>query len=667
MCGIAGFLDFNRESSNNKLQTVTLRMVNTLTHRGPDDGGIWFDAAAGVALGHRRLSILDVSPTGHQPMESRIGRFVIVYNGELYNFLELRRELEHSKEGGVNFHGHSDTEVMLACFDHWGVKAALQQFNGMFAVAVWDREEHLLHLCRDRMGEKPLYYGWLGKVFLFGSELKALRAYPGFSAEIDHEALTLYLRHNYVPSPYSIYKGIFKLPPGTLLSLSSEERHRSVPSPYWSLKEVAESGMADPFRGTEQEALEQLDTLLRTSVKMRMLSDVPLGALLSGGVDSSTITALMQAQSPVPIKTFSIGMWEREYDEAEDAAKVAKQLGTAHTELYVTAKEAMAVIPKLPLIYDEPFADSSQIPTFLVSQMARKQVTVGLSGDGGDELFGGYTRHVWSAAIWNRVGILPALARRTAATAITSVSPQTWDSLFRCVNPFLSTKWQHRLPGQKLHKLARILESSDLRSVYLSLISHWDDPASLVMGARESLKIPTAMDEWADLSDFVQQMMFLDAVTFLPDDILTKVDRASMAVSLEVRVPLLDHRVVEFAWRLPASMKNRDRQGKWLLRQLLYRYVPRQLAERPKSGFSIPLETWLRGPLRDWAESLLAADRLESEGIFNPKMIRKKWGEHIAGRGTGQHALWGILMFQAWLAENSRIQPEEQFSVVSSS
>lgn len=667
MCGIAGFLDFNRESSKNELQAVTSRMVNTLVHRGPDDGGVWLDAAAGIALGHRRLSILDVSPAGHQPMESGSGRYVIVYNGELYNFLDLRKELEQSKGGLAAFHGRSDTEVMLACFDRYGVKASLQRFNGMFALALWDREVRVLHLCRDRMGEKPLYYGWLGKVFLFGSELKALRAYPGFSAEIDREALTLYLRHNYVPSPYSIYKGVFKLPPGTLLSLASEERHGSVPSPYWSLKEVAESGVRDPFRGTEREALEQLDELLRNSVKLRMLSDVPLGALLSGGVDSSTITALMQAQSPVPIKTFSIGLWEREYDEAKDAAKVAKHLATTHTELHVTPTEAMAVIPKLPLIYDEPFADSSQIPTFLVSQLARKQVTVGLSGDGGDELFGGYTRHVWSAVIWNKVRILPAAARRTAATAITSLSPQTWDSLFRGVKPFLPIRMQHRLPGQKLHKLARILQSRDLKSVYLGLISHWDDPASLVIGAEELAAFPTRVDEWADLPDFSQQMMFLDAVTFLPDDILTKVDRASMAVSLEMRVPLLDHRVVEFAWRLPASMKNRNHQGKWLLRQLLYRYVPPALVSGPKSGFSIPLEVWLRGPLREWAESLLAEDQLKSGGYFHSQVIRERWAEHLSGLGTSQHALWGVLMFQAWLAEKSRTQSEVEVSAVSAS
>jgi asparagine synthase (glutamine-hydrolysing) len=556
---------------------------------------------------------------------------------------------------------------MLACFERWGVRAALQKFNGMFALALWDREERVLHLSRDRMGEKPLYYGWLGRVLLFGSELKALRAYPGFSAEINREALTLYLRRNYVPSPHSIYKGVFKLQAGTLLSLASDADRGASPCAYWSLKEVAERGAAAPFRGTEQEALEEFETLLRASVRMRMLSDVPLGALLSGGVDSSMITAMMQAQSPVPIKTFSIGLWEREYDEAEDAAKVAQHLGTAHTELYVTPAEALAVIPKLPLIYDEPFADSSQIPTFLVSQLAREQVTVGLSGDGGDELFGGYTRHVWSAVIWNKAGIFPAAARRAVAAAITKVSPQGWDSLFRFVNPILPAKQHHRLPGQKLHKLARILESRDFKSVYLSLISHWDDPTSLVIGAGEFQTIPTAVDEWADLPDFVQQMMFLYALTFLPDDILVKVDRASMAVSLEMRVPLLDHRVVEFAWRLPASMRQRDRQGKWLLRQLLCRYIPKRLTERPKCGFSIPLETWLRGPLRDWAESLLAEDRLRNESIFNPKMIRKKWAEHLAGRGTGQHALWGVLMFQAWLADNSRTKAEAELSAVSGS
>lgn len=666
MCGIAGILDFSRQSSRDQSQSAIERMVSALAHRGPDDSGIWLDASTGISLGHRRLSILDLSPAGHQPMLSGSGRFAITYNGELYNFHELRQNLEQSSNISFGWRGHSDTEIMLACFDRWGVSSSLPRFNGMFALAVWDRQDHVLHLIRDRMGEKPLYYGWVGNVFLFGSELTAFRAYSAFRPEIDRQALVLYLRHNYVPAPYSIYKKIFKLPPGTFLTLTNNSDSRTLPAPYWSLKDVAERGVRHPFRGTEQEAMEQLETLLKTSVKMRMLSDVPLGSFLSGGVDSSVVTTLMQTQSLAPIKTFSIGLAEAAYDESKDAARVAQHLGTAHTELRVNASEAMAVIPKLPSIYSEPFADSSQIPMFLVSQLARKQVTVGLSGDGGDELFGGYTRHVWATLIWNKVAAAPAFARRAAASLITHYPPKSWDSFFRIVQPILPTKISQRLPGEKLHKLARILASSDLASMYLGLTSHWNDPAALVLGSNGHCGLSGAMSQCADLPDSVQQMMFLDATTFLSDDILTKVDRASMAVGLEARVPLLDPHIVEFAWRLPMSMKIRGTQGKWLLRRLLYRYVPKHLVDRPKTGFSVPVGDWLRGPLRDWAESLLASSQLDSSPIFRSQLIRKKWAEHLDGRGTSQHGLWGVLMFQAWLAENRSV-PHRQMDMSATS
>ncbi len=667
MCGIAGFLEFTHQNPSELLRTTVKRMGNTLRHRGPDDAGTWVDAYAGIALAHRRLSILDVSPAGHQPMLSGSGRFVIVYNGEIYNFQELGEELEKSNSAPPRFRGHSDTEVLLACFDRWGIEPTLPRLNGMFAFALWDRQERILYLGRDRLGEKPLYYGWMGGVFLFGSELKALRAYPGFDAEINRDSLALYLRHNCVPAPHSIYKRVQKLLPGTFLGVTSATLPDTAPIPFWSLRQVAERGIAKPFRGSEAEAVEQFETLLRDAVRIRMLADVPLGAFLSGGVDSSTVTSLMQAQSTRPIKTFSIGLSETEYDEAKDAARVAQHLGTEHTELYVTPLEAMAVIPDLPTMYDEPFADSSQIPTFLLSRMARRHVTVGLSGDGGDEVFCGYTRHVWSSRIWKTISPMPRKLRRATAATLLSVPPQGWESLFRVLGPFLPDAMKHRLPGQKLHKLAGLLALPDLKSVYLALASHWNHPAAVVIGAEEPATVLTTASAWANLPEFTQQMMFLDTLTFLPDDILTKVDRASMAVSLETRIPLLDHRIVEFAWRLPMTMKIRNGRGKWLLRQLLYRHVPRASIDRPKTGFSIPLDAWLRGPLREWAESLLGERRLRNDGFFHPQPIREKWAEHLSGKGGWQHHLWDILMFQAWWDEIRQPQQEASTQVSAAS
>jgi asparagine synthase (glutamine-hydrolysing) len=648
MCGIAGFIDLRRQTPSEELRAVATRMADTLRHRGPDSEGVWVDATVGIALAHRRLAIIDLSPTGHQPMVSGSGRFVIVYNGELYNFQELRRDLEQSAER-VTFRGPSDTEVMLSCFDCWGVKASLPRFNGMFAFAVWDRQERVLHLSRDRMGEKPLYYGWSGRTLVFGSELKALCAYPEFHGEIDRDALVLYMRHNCVPAPHSIYRGIYKLPPGTLVSIPAGRASDLKPAPYWSLQEAVTRGNANPFLGTAGEAVDQLDTLLRDAVRIRMLADVPLGAFLSGGVDSSTITALMQAESSVPVKTFTIGLHEGAYNEAQSAAAVARHLGTQHTELYVTPAEALAVIPKLPTMYDEPFADSSQIPTFLVSQMARRYVTVGLSGDGGDELFGGYNRHVWSNRIWNAVSWLPVSARSTLAGAIRRVTPKTWDKFWEICAPLLPAKAKHRNPGLKLHKIAGMLSVKDREALYQQHTSHWQDPADVVIGGTETEYPGSVQGLQQQFANSIQQMMFLDAVTYLPDDILAKVDRASMAVSLEARVPFLDHRVVEFAWSLPLSLKVQNGQGKWLLRQLLYRHVPQQLVDRPKMGFGIPLGTWLQGPLRDWAEALLDEQRLQREGFFKPAPIREMWTAHLAGQGFWQYHLWDVLMFQAWL------------------
>ncbi|HVG33483.1 MAG TPA: asparagine synthase (glutamine-hydrolyzing) [Pyrinomonadaceae bacterium] len=635
------------------MQATVRRMSDTLVHRGPDDEGSFVDEAAGLALGFRRLSIIDLSPEGHQPMTSKDGRYVLIFNGEIYNFQELRRELENL---GHHWRGHSDTEVMLAAFTQWGFEQSVKRFNGMFALALWDKGERTLHLTRDRLGEKPLYYGFSGSTFLFGSELKALRAHPEFKAEINRDALALFLRYNYIPAPYSIYQGIYKLTPGTYLSL--DERGSSLgqlpePLAYWSAREAAEAGTAEPFEGTESQAITELEALLTDAVGLRMVADVPLGAFLSGGVDSSTVVALMQAQSSQPVKTFSIGFTEEAYNEARHARAVAEHLGTEHTELYVTPEDAMAVIPRLPTLYDEPFSDSSQIPTFLVSQLARRHVTVSLSGDGGDELFAGYTRYLLGESVWNKISWMPKGSRAVAAGALTTVSTRAWDRAFTGLKPFLPSRLQHTRPGDRLHKLAEILTVSDVEAMYMNIVSHWKQPTRLVPGSSEPRTILTDDRAWANLPGIIQRMMYLDAVTYLPDDILVKVDRASMGVSLEARVPFLDHRVFEFSWRLPLSWKIQQGQSKWPLRQILYKHVPRALIERPKMGFGIPVGEWLRGPLRDWAESLLDEGRLKREGLLNAEPVRRKWEEHLRGVRNWQYYIWDVLMFQGWLEEET--------------
>ncbi len=641
MCGLAGFLDLSRATASEVLHDTVRRMANTLRHRGPDDEGSWVDPQAGIAFGFRRLSIIDLSPEGHQPMLSATGRYVVAFNGEIYNHGDLRPELENQGPGTV-FRGHSDTEVMLAAIERWGMEQAVRRFVGMFAFAVWDRQERLLHLGRDRIGEKPLYYGWMGETFLFGSELKALRTSPAFRAEIDRDALASYTRHGYVPAPYSIYKDVYKLIPGTLLTLNGAGA-KALPSPvpYWSPTEVAETGAAGPLDEDATAATDQLESLLRQAIRQQMVADVPLGAFLSGGIDSSTVVALMQAQSTRPVKTFAIGFHEREYNEAVYAQKVAEHLGTEHTELYVTPAEALGVIPKLPSLYDEPFGDSSQIPTHLVSQLARRAVTVSLSGDGGDELFAGYSRYTLVSDIWKKIKWMPYSLRRVTAGVLDQLAAPRWDRAFNKLQSLLPLHRERYYPfGRKARTFA-------------DLVAHVQSRLSRVHGCPVLGATPrTVMSNGklkVNLDNSMQRLMYFDMISYLPDDILVKVDRASMGVSLESRAPLLDHRVVEFAWRVPVSMKVRNNQRKWLLRQVLYRYVPPKLVERPKVGFAVPIESWLRGPLSEWAESLINEARLRNEGFFDAGPVRQKWAEHVAGTQNWQYSLWNVLMFQAWL------------------
>ena len=653
MCGITGYLSHAPETDS-QMRDTARRMADAIAHRGPDSHAEWADAERHIALGHRRLAIVDLSPLGAQPMASHCGRYVVAYNGEIYNHPQLRAEL--NALAAPAWRGHSDTETMLAAFTRWGIEATLPRLVGMFAIAVWDRQDRTLTLVRDRMGEKPLYWGRLpsGDV-IFGSELKALRAHPRWQAELNRDALALYMRHIAVPAPHSIHRGIHKLMPGAWLrvGLGGREEHGS----YWNLQDVVTRARAASNPLPDAEATDRLEALLTDAIRGQMLSDVPLGAFLSGGVDSSTIVALMTRISPKAVRTFSIGFDEQGFDEAVHAKAVAQHLGTQHTELYVTAADALAVIPKLPAMYDEPFADSSQIPTSLVAAMARQHVTVALSGDAGDELFAGYNRYLLAERVWRKLSRVPLPLRRAAAGVVQSVSPGAWSAIARPLQALLPEHRRHTQVGDKLHKFARsVLALPDQASMYRSLVSQWQEPEALVLGAREPR---TALDE-ADfdprIGSGVEHMSLLDQQTYLPDDILVKVDRAAMAVSLETRVPLLDHRIVEFAAGVPMAQKLRAGPGggtKWLLREVLYRHVPRTMIERPKQGFAVPLAAWLRGPLRDWADALLDPARLAREGVFAPEVVREAWDSHLSGGRHLHDRLWAVLMFQAWQEHNA--------------
>lgn len=653
MCGVAGV--WRVSGAGGDIGAWWYKAVATLRHRGPDDCGVYFDRESGIGLGHTRLSILDLSREGHQPMTSASGRYVIVYNGEIYNHGELSKDLAST---GVLFRGRSDTEVLLAGIEAWGLNRTLERSIGMFALALWDKKEKSLSLARDRVGIKPLYFGWTRSGFAFASELKAFKALPEFDNTISRDALAAYLKLNYVPAPWSIFEGIYKLRPGTVLRVSRNFAAKKrgpgeiddASEQFWSPKDKVQEAISRPYPGSFGEASVDLEKLLLDAVGSRMVADVPLGALLSGGIDSSTVVALMQAQSSRPVKTFSIGFEEQGFDEARYAKAVAAHLSTDHTELYVSPKSAREVIPHLAHIYDEPFSDPSQIPTYLVSRLTRQEVTVALSGDGGDELFGGYNRYVMGDKIWRTIGSWPLAVRRGLARAIRLGSPETWDSVHALFQPVVPENYRFSQPGHKMHRLADVICDRGPNETYNRLISQWMNPERLVPG---SIRLPTATDDVPQLSTQVERMMWMDFVSYLPDDILTKVDRASMAVSLEARVPLLDHRVVEFAWRLPLNYKIHNGVGKQVLRDVLYRYVPRELIERPKQGFGIPLEDWLRGPLREWAEDSLSENRLREQGFFDPVPIRKAWGEHLSGQRNHGFKLWSILMFQAWLSSDS--------------
>ena len=651
MCGIAGFINKSKIEAA-ELTAIASSMARKLTHRGPNGSGVWADAELGIGLAHQRLAIIDLSPAGNQPMTSKCGRFVLVFNGEIYNHQKIRQELKQVPTSTPHlFEGHSDTETILAAISQWGLEFALNKCVGMFALALWDKREHSLHLARDRVGEKPLYYGLYNGNLLFGSELKAITSYPGFNAEINRNALAQYLQYNFIPAPNSIYQGIYKLPPGSHLKVTKNQISQQIlpePLTYWSLSQVASKAQKNPFRGGEDLAVLELERLLSESISDQIIADVPLGAFLSGGIDSSTVVALMQSLSDKPVKSFTIGFAESNYDESKHAQQVAKHIGTDHTELFVSPDQALDVIPKLPTLYDEPFADVSQIPTFLVSTLASKDVTVCLSGDGGDELFGGYNRHINGSSLWRKVNRIPHNIRNVASQTIKKVPQKTWESAFRTTKRMIPKAYQYNMVGEKMHKIGHLLSAESGDQIYNLLLSKWHESERILA---DTTHLNTAISNTcpSEIRNLEQRMMFMDTAMYLPDDILVKIDRAAMGASLETRVPMLDHRLIEFAWTLPIEMNIRGSQGKRLLRKLLYRHVPAPLIERPKAGFSVPIDDWLRGPLRDWAEDLLDHKKISSEGYFCPEVLRRKWDQHTSGKYNWGQQLWSITTFQAWL------------------
>ena len=650
MCGIVGIFG---ETELPNLGNCIEKMTETLLHRGPDSSGTWIDQENKIALGHRRLSVLELSEAGHQPMKSSCGRFVLSFNGEIYNHLDLRKDIERLTDDDKNLNykwrGGSDTETLLEGFSLLGVKKTLKMTVGMFALALWDKEEKRLYLARDRIGEKPLYYGWSNNNFIFASELKALKKYDLFNNKIDRDSLNIYMRHNYIPCPRSIYKDIYKLEPGTLLSLDLSATHSGGTSLnkeiWWSLKESTSFGKENLLMDREQN-LKSLEKSLLDSIRLQSIADVPLGAFLSGGIDSSLIVALMQSISNTKINTFSIGFKEDAYNEARYAKEVAQHLNTNHKELYLSHEDALALVPVLPKMYDEPFADSSQIPTHLISLMAKEHVTVVLSGDAGDELFGGYNRYVQAPRLWKIISFIPKGIRSLVSFSILSISPK----LLNQFGNYLPKGLKVIFLGDKLHRFAdRLKRIKDQDDLYYSLVSEWEEPSKLVLKSKEPKNILERKSEWPQNLSFQERMMFLDMATYLPDDILVKVDRASMAASLETRVPFLDHRVVELALRIPVDQKIVGNRGKEVLRKILYKYVPKKLIDRPKQGFGIPLGEWLRGPLREWAEDLISKERLSKEGFFEVEMIHERWNEHLSGKRNWEQSLWSVLMFQSWL------------------
>ncbi len=650
MCGISGFY-----SKFSKFNNVIVKMNSAISHRGPDKNGVWLDKNSGIVLGHQRLSILDLSSKGNQPMQSKSGRFVLTYNGEIYNHLKIREELKKNNTN-LKWKGSSDTETLLESIDFWGIEKTLSKIDGMFAFGVWDQKIRSLILARDRIGEKPIYYGWQGKennkVFLFGSELKSLKVHPEFEGEINRDTITLQLRHNCIPAPHTIYKNIYKLLPGHYLELKQNDLAKKLlnnPKQYWSLKDIVMNSNKNKLNFNYVEIEEDLEKKIKKSVEKQMISDVPIGAFLSGGIDSSTVVALMQSKSTKPVNTFTIGFNENDFSEARYAKKIAKHLSTNHTELYVSSREAMEVIPKISTIYDEPFSDSSQIPTYLVSQLTKQHVKVAITGDGGDELFCGYNRYIKTEKFSTLFQFTPLVLRKILASIIHSISPQNLDKL----SNFWSSFNQTVNFGDKMHKGANILSAKNFSDIHYILCSHWQNPTNVVKNSEEPGTLLTKFKpDLANLNN-QEQMMVLDLLTYLPDDILVKVDRAAMASSLETRVPFLDHNLIEYVFKIPHSFKFKNGQGKWILKKILEKYVPNNLTDRPKRGFEIPLAAWLRGPLRDWAEDLLNEKKLEKQNYFNSKLIREKWSEHLSGKKNWQHHLWDILMFQAWVEKNN--------------